>query len=138
MKVKIYLLTFCHTTQIINRLIEHIFVFYETILSIYWLISKKGLLQHIHTLSSICIYNIERYFLSPRLDEIVSIIIATYNGKKYLDKCLDSLKNTKYSNFEILVIDNNSSDGSAALVKQNYPYVKLIELLIDVNKKFLK
>jgi GT2 family glycosyltransferase len=62
------------------------------------------------------------------LDEIVSIIIATYNGKKYLDKCLDSLKNTKYSNFEILVIDNNSTDGSAALVKQNYPYVKLIEL----------
>jgi GT2 family glycosyltransferase len=62
------------------------------------------------------------------LDELVSVIIANYNGKKYLDKCLDSLKNTEYSNFEILVIDNNSIDGSVNLVKQNYPYVKLIEL----------
>jgi GT2 family glycosyltransferase len=62
------------------------------------------------------------------LDELVSIIIANYNGKKYLDKCLDSLKNTEYSNFEILVIDNNSTDGSVDLVKQNYPYIKLIEL----------
>ena len=62
------------------------------------------------------------------MDEFVSIIIANYNGKKYLDKCLDSLKNTEYSNFEIVVVDNNSTDSSLDLVKQNYPYVKLIEL----------
>jgi len=67
-------------------------------------------------------------YTSHRLDEFVSIIIANHNGKEYLDKCLDSLKNTKYSNFEIVVIDNNSTDSSLELVKQNYPHVKLIEL----------
>jgi GT2 family glycosyltransferase len=62
------------------------------------------------------------------MDEFVSIIIANYNGKKYLDKCLLSLKKTEYPNYEILVIDNNSSDGSVALIRQSYPHVKLIEL----------
>jgi GT2 family glycosyltransferase len=62
------------------------------------------------------------------LDPIVSVIILNYNGKIYLDKCLDSLKSTTYQNFEILVVDNNSSDQSSDLIKQRYPYVKLIEL----------
>jgi len=62
------------------------------------------------------------------MHEFVSIIIANYNGKIYLDKCLLSLKNTKYSNFEIIVVDNNSSDGSISMIRQIYPYVKLIEL----------
>jgi GT2 family glycosyltransferase len=63
------------------------------------------------------------------LDISVSIIIVNYNGKVYLDKCLDSIKKTTlYTNLEVLVIDNNSADGSVDLVKENYPAVKIIEL----------
>jgi GT2 family glycosyltransferase len=62
------------------------------------------------------------------LNPLVSVIVVNYNGKIYLDKCLDSLKSTTYENFEILVVDNNSSDQSSDLVKKKYPYVKLIEL----------
>lgn len=62
------------------------------------------------------------------MNTFVSIIIVNYNGEFYLDRCLDSLKDTTYPNFEVIVIDNNSSDRSSDLVKSKYPYVKLIEL----------
>jgi GT2 family glycosyltransferase len=62
------------------------------------------------------------------LTPLVSVIIVNYNGEVYLDKCLDSLRATTYPNFEVLVIDNNSTDQSSDLVKRNYPYVKLIKL----------
>jgi GT2 family glycosyltransferase len=65
---------------------------------------------------------------------LVSIIIVNYNGKVYLDKCLDSIKKaTLYSNLEVLVIDNNSADGSVDLVKEKYPGVKTIELKENVG-----
>jgi GT2 family glycosyltransferase len=65
---------------------------------------------------------------------LVSIIIVNYNGKAYLDRCLDSIKRTTpYSNFEILVVDNNSVDGSVDLVKEKYPEVKIIELNENVG-----
>ena len=62
------------------------------------------------------------------MNPFVSIIIVNYNGEFYLDRCLDSLRATIYPNFEVLVIDNNSTDQSSDLVKRKYPYVKLIKL----------
>ena len=45
-----------------------------------------------------------------------SIIIANWNGKEklgeLLDRCLASVLNTKYDNFEIIFLDNGSTDGS--------------------------
>ena len=64
----------------------------------------------------------------------VSVIIVNYNGKVYLDKCLDSIKNTTlYSDLQVLVVDNNSVDGSANMVKEKYPDVKIIELKENVG-----
>ena len=57
----------------------------------------------------------------------VSIIIINYNGKNYIKECLDSLKRLNYSNYEILFVDNASSDDSLKIVKQNYPLVRVIE-----------
>ena len=44
---------------------------------------------------------------------LVSIIIINYNGRKYLTNCLYSSLNSKFKDFEIIIIDNGSSDGSA-------------------------
>lgn len=41
-----------------------------------------------------------------------SIIIATYNGEKYLNECLDSVFETLYSRFEVIVVDDGSTDKS--------------------------
>lgn len=58
----------------------------------------------------------------------VSVIIPNWNGKSLIKNCLDSLKKQSYKNFEILVIDNGSTDGSVEFIKKSYPDVNLIEL----------
>ena len=64
----------------------------------------------------------------------VSIIIVNYNGKELLQKCLDSLLNVKYDNFEIILVDNNSTDGTVEFITKNHPSIILIKL--DSNKGF--
>ena len=56
----------------------------------------------------------------------ISVIIVNYNTKDLLESCLHHILSTK-ENFEIIVIDNNSSDGSAQMVKDMFSEkVKLI------------
>ena len=57
----------------------------------------------------------------------VSINIVTYNAKKYLPFCLSSILNQSYKNFEVVIVDNNSQDGTQEYIKINYPNIKLIE-----------
>lgn len=66
------------------------------------------------------------------MNKLISIIIVNYNGKKWLKKCLDSLFYQTYKNFEIIFVDNASSDESVEFVKQYYPEVKII-----INKENL-
>ncbi len=58
----------------------------------------------------------------------VSIIIVNLNGANYLYDCLSSLKSIDYQNYEVILVDNASSDSSLPLVKQNFPWVKIIAL----------
>ena len=48
----------------------------------------------------------------------VSIIILNYNGKKYIEECITSVKKQDYPNFEIIVVDNMSTDGSCEMCDQ--------------------
>jgi GT2 family glycosyltransferase len=61
----------------------------------------------------------------------ISIIILNWNGEKYIKECLESVLKTEYPNFEVIVVDNASTDRSKEIIKR-YPQVKLIE-----NKKNL-
>jgi len=58
----------------------------------------------------------------------VSVIIPNWNGARYLPECLDSLRAQTYPRLEVIVVDNNSTDGSVALVRKDYPEVRLLEL----------
>lgn len=51
---------------------------------------------------------------------LVSIIIVNYNGAKYLKNCLTSIFHNNYSNFEIIIVDNASTDNSISLVKKSF------------------
>ena len=51
----------------------------------------------------------------------ISIIIVNYNGKELLQKCLESLFKTDYENFEVILVDNNSTDNSIEFVTKEYP-----------------
>lgn len=55
----------------------------------------------------------------------VSVVILSWNTKPLLRDCLKSIKQKEV--FEIIVVDNNSTDGSQEMVKKEFPKVKLIE-----------
>lgn len=57
----------------------------------------------------------------------VSIVMVNFNGKADLSSCLESLKKQTYSDFEIVIVDNASTDGSVEFLKAKFPYVNLIE-----------
>ena len=57
----------------------------------------------------------------------VSIIIPHWNGIAILSECLSSLVNTEHDSYEIIVVDNASTDGSQSWIKNTYPQIKLIE-----------
>ena len=58
---------------------------------------------------------------------LVSIIILNYNAGELLINCIDSLKKSKYTNLEIIVVDNISTDGSQKKCKEKFPEIKLIQ-----------
>lgn len=58
----------------------------------------------------------------------VSIIIVNWNGREHLADCLDSLKQQTFTDFEVVLVDNGSSDGSVDFLKSTYFWVKLVEL----------
>ena len=58
----------------------------------------------------------------------VSVIIPNFNGMAYLDGVLAGLECQTVSNFDVILVDNGSNDGSCAFVAARYPWVHLIEL----------
>lgn len=60
----------------------------------------------------------------------VSLIITNYNGKGLTMDFLESLKITDYPDYEIVVVDDASTDGSVKAIRKNFPKVKVIR-----NKK---
>lgn len=57
----------------------------------------------------------------------ILIVIVNYNGKYLLAKNLPSVVNTDYNDFDIVVVDNDSSDGSVEYLKKNFPSVRVVE-----------
>ena len=55
----------------------------------------------------------------------ITIVIPNYNGMKFLQGCLDSLRRQTDRDFETVMIDNGSTDESVAYVRANYPEVKI-------------
>lgn len=60
----------------------------------------------------------------------MSVIIVNWNGIDVIGQCLSSLKKQNYKNIEIIVVDNDSQDGSKELVSKKYKDIKLVN-----NKK---
>ena len=52
------------------------------------------------------------------IPKLVSVIVLNFNGEKVIRKCVDHLLKQTYPNFEIVVVDNGSSDGSLAILEE--------------------
>jgi GT2 family glycosyltransferase len=59
-------------------------------------------------------------------EDLISVIIVNWNKRDLLQACLQSLKAQSYRDFEIIVVDNASRDGSLELVKNYFSDVKLL------------
>ncbi|CAI3716374.1 glycosyltransferase family 2 protein [Clostridium neonatale] len=65
----------------------------------------------------------------PSNDITASIIISVYNAEKYLNKCLESIVNQTLRNFEIIIINNGSTDNSMDIIdiyKRKYTFINII------------
>ncbi len=56
----------------------------------------------------------------------VSVIVISFNNRKYVDNCLGALLKQTYRDFEVIVIDNASVDGTADYIEEHYPQARLI------------
>lgn len=57
---------------------------------------------------------------------LISIVVPHMNAKTIISDFLDSLKKQTFRDFETIIVDNGSSDGSSGFIKKKYPWVKLI------------
>lgn len=56
----------------------------------------------------------------------VSIVVVNLNGKHYLERCLTSVLAQDYARFDVVLVDNGSTDGSVAFVRDRFPSVDVI------------
>ena len=47
-----------------------------------------------------------------------SVVIANYNNSKFIDECIESLKNQTYKNIEYIIVDGGSTDGSEKIIEK--------------------
>ena len=59
-------------------------------------------------------------------EQLVSIIVRTRNEGLWIGKCLHGIVNQSYSNYEIIVVDNSSSDNTLKIIRKNFPKAKII------------
>jgi len=55
-----------------------------------------------------------------------SVILVNYNGMSHLDACISSVLKQNYKNFEVIFVDNNSSDGSLEYARNKFPNLKFV------------
>ena len=62
-----------------------------------------------------------------------SIIIPVYNTEKYLEKCISSVINQKYKNFEVILIDDGSKDNSGAICDEYAKKDNKVKVIHQIN-----
>lgn len=68
--------------------------------------------------------------MTPR----VTVVVPNWNGERFLKTCLSSLHEQSFQDFETVVVDNGSTDGSVDLVERFFPETRVVDL--GVNRGF--
>ncbi|WP_333646093.1 glycosyltransferase family 2 protein [Lacrimispora sp.] len=69
-------------------------------------------------------------------EAFIGIVLVNYNGVKDTIECIDSLKKMTYSNYRIIVVDNNSSDNSLKILHEKKEEIDFELLELNENKGF--
>jgi GT2 family glycosyltransferase len=62
----------------------------------------------------------------PNEQPLVSILVLNWNGEKVIRRSLDSVRKLEYPNKEKIVVDNNSTDGSIEIIRNEFPDFQLL------------
>ena len=62
---------------------------------------------------------------------LVSIVVLTYNSEKNIEKCIKNILNSEYKNFELIIVDNNSSDGTRNILSELKLKNKNIKIILN-------
>ena len=65
---------------------------------------------------------------------LISVVMPTYNCEKYIHEAIDSILNQTYKNFEFIIVDGHSTDGTAKLLEQYAQRDKRIIVVPDEGK----
>ncbi len=58
----------------------------------------------------------------------ISVIIVNWNGKDLLPECLSAMRRQTFTNFETILVDNGSADGSVDYIRAEFPEVRVLAL----------
>lgn len=64
----------------------------------------------------------------------ISVIVPVYNVQDYLNTCLDSLVEQDFINFEVVCVDDGSTDNSASTLKEYAPSIKNLKIIAQENR----
>jgi len=66
---------------------------------------------------------------------MASVVVLNWNGKPFLENCLGSLLDQDYSSYEVLLVDNGSTDGSLEMVREKFGGDSRIRI-VELNKNY--
>ncbi len=80
-----------------------------------------------------CIHVIEARIIEPQLQQLtimprVSVIIPNLNGRHLLETCLSALDRQTFCDFEVILVDDASSDDSIEWTQAHFPYIHIVRL----------
>ncbi len=64
----------------------------------------------------------QKEFIEPNFNPLISVIIPVFNGEKFIKNLLEHLNTQQYTNFEVIVIDDGSTDNTAKII-QNFSHI---------------
>jgi hypothetical protein len=67
-------------------------------------------------------------------EKLVTVVIVNWNGKHLICRSLDALRRQRFKQFDTIVVDNGSTDGSVEMIEGDYPEIKICRL--DYNTGF--
>lgn len=63
----------------------------------------------------------------------ISVVVVNFNGKRFLDDCLVSLAAQTYRDYEVIVVDNASQDGSVEHIRSRFPWARIVANKVNLG-----
>jgi GT2 family glycosyltransferase len=67
------------------------------------------------------------------VNDLASVIVINWNGRHYLENCLTALYAQTYTNYEIILVDNGSTDDSIAYVTSAFPEIRVVQCAENIG-----